>query len=47
VLPLQQPFGHDVASQTHCPLPLLHSWPDAHVEHVTPEAPHDVLDSEA
>ena len=25
VLPLQQPAGHEVASQTHCPLLLLHS----------------------
>jgi len=24
-LPLQQPLGHEVASQTHCPVILLHS----------------------
>jgi hypothetical protein len=40
VLPLQQPFGHEFASQTHCP-PLLHVWPCAHAVQATPPAPHD------
>jgi hypothetical protein len=42
VLPLQQPFGHDVASQTQCPLPL-HSCPEAHDAHTAPVDPHDEL----
>jgi hypothetical protein len=42
VLPRQQPLGHDVASQTHCPLPLQ-SWPDAHVRQAAPAAPHEAL----
>jgi hypothetical protein len=43
--PLQQPLGQEVASQTHCPVALLHSWPAGHAVHVAPPAPHDVLDS--
>jgi hypothetical protein len=42
---LQQPLGHEVASQTHCPVVLLHSWPDGHAAHVAPLAPHEVFDS--
>jgi hypothetical protein len=44
VFPLQQPFAHEVASQTHCPLPL-HSWPAAHAAHAAPPEPHELLDS--
>lgn len=33
--PLQQPSGHEVASQTHCPVVLLHSCPGEH-----PAGPH-------
>lgn len=36
---LQQPFGHEVASQTHCP--PAHFWPAAHaapVPHAQPPA---------
>jgi hypothetical protein len=44
VLPLQQPFGHDVELQTHCPA-LLHSWPEAHAVQAAPPVPHCVLDS--
>jgi hypothetical protein len=47
VLPLQHPDGHDVASQTHCPVLLLHSWPAAHAWHVAPPAPHEPLLSDA
>jgi hypothetical protein len=43
--PLQQPFGHDAASHTHCPLPVLHASPAAHALQVVPPAPHDELDS--
>ena len=43
--PLQQPAGHEVASQTHCPLALLHSSPEPHGWHVAPPAPHDPFDS--
>jgi hypothetical protein len=46
-LPLQQPFGHDVASHTHPPVLLLHSRPDAHAAQATPPAPHEPVDSEA
>jgi hypothetical protein len=45
VPPLQQPFGHDVASQVHTPA-LLHS-PDAHNAHAAPAAPHELLDCDA
>lgn len=38
-MPLQQPFGHEVESQTHCPL-ALHSCPAAQVPHVAPFVPH-------
>jgi len=41
---VQQPFGHEVESHTHCPLPL-HTWPDAHAEQAAPPAPHEELDS--
>lgn len=43
--PLQQPLGHEVASQTHCPVVLLHSWPVGHIAQVAPFEPHDVFDS--
>ena len=45
LLPLQQPAGHDVASQTHEPVVLLHSWPDAQAAHAAPLAPQEVFDS--
>jgi hypothetical protein len=41
---VQQPFGQEVASQTHCPLPL-HSWPEAQAPQTAPPAPQDELDS--
>jgi hypothetical protein len=44
---LQHPFGHEAASQTHCPVVLLHSCPVAHATHAAPPAPHDALDSDA
>jgi hypothetical protein len=47
VLPLQQPPGHEVASQTHWPVLVLHSWPVAHPPQVAPAVPHEPLDSEA
>jgi hypothetical protein len=43
--PLQQPFGQEIASQTH--RPLLHSRPDAHAAQAAPAAPHELPDSEA
>ena len=46
MLPLQQPFGQDVASQTHWPLFLLHSWVAAQGAHVAPDAPQEPLDSD-
>jgi hypothetical protein len=42
----QQPLEHEFASQTHCPLLRLHSWPDAHAEQVALPVPHDVGDWE-
>jgi hypothetical protein len=45
VFPLQQPFGHEVASQTHDPLVVLHSWPDEQAAHAAPPEPHEVFDS--
>jgi hypothetical protein len=41
--PLQQPFGHEVASHTQPCDDLLHSRPDAHVVHDEPLAPHCVF----
>jgi len=43
-LPLQQPLGHEVASQTHCPVVMVHRWPDAHVPHAMPPVPHEEFD---
>ena len=41
--PLQQPCGHEVESQVHWPLPVLHSRPDVHAEQLAPPAPQDPL----
>jgi hypothetical protein len=41
VEPLQQPSGHDVASQTHCP--ALHLCPGAHAAHFAPPVPQELL----
>lgn len=38
MLPLQQPIGQDVASQTHCPL-VLHASPATHTWQAAPPAP--------
>jgi hypothetical protein len=46
-LPAQQPPEHDVASQTHCPVAMLHSVPAAQAPHIAPPAPQDEVDSEA
>jgi len=46
-LPLQQPPAHEVASQTHFPVVVLHSSPDGHAEQLAPLVPHDVFNSEA
>ena len=43
--PLQQPLGHDVASQMHVPFALLHSSPVAHGAQVAPAVPHEGVDS--
>jgi hypothetical protein len=45
-LPLQQPFGHEVASQMHWPL-ALHACPVAHPPQVAPELPQEVPDCDA
>lgn len=47
MLPLQQPLGHEVASHTHLPVVVLHSWPPAHAPHDAPPVPQDAVDSEA
>jgi hypothetical protein len=44
--PLQQPFGHEVASQTQVPAVRLHSSPAPHEAQVAPFVPQDVFDSE-
>jgi hypothetical protein len=46
VPPLQQPLGHEVASQTHCPV-ALHSWPVPQAAQLAPPVPQDDADSEA
>jgi hypothetical protein len=43
VLPLQQPLGHDVESQTHDT--PLHSVPVGQLTHAAPEVPHAVFAS--
>jgi hypothetical protein len=43
VLPLQQPLGHEAASQTHCPVDVLHARPPAQDAHAVPAAPQDVF----
>jgi hypothetical protein len=45
VLPLQQPPPHEFASQTHCPVLLLHSRFAPQGPHVAPAVPHDAVDS--
>jgi len=47
VVPLQHPVGHELASQTHCPVVVLHSCPEAHDPHVAPPVPHEAVVSEA
>jgi hypothetical protein len=44
-LPLQQPLGHEVASQTHLPVLALHSWPDPQAAQATPALPQLALTS--
>ena len=46
-LPLQQPFGHEVGSQTHWPVVVLHDCPDTHAAHAAPATPQDMFDSAA
>ncbi len=43
MVPLQQPMGHEAASQTHCPVAVLHSWPAPQGAHAAPLAPQEVL----
>jgi hypothetical protein len=40
-VPLQQPFGQEVTSQAHWPMPVLQSCPDPHAWHAAPPEPHD------
>jgi len=47
VVPLQHPVGHELASQTHCPVVVLHSWPDAQAPQVAPPVPQEAVVSEA
>jgi len=46
VLPLQQPFGQELASHTHVPLAALHSWPAPHATQVEAPKPQAEFDSE-
>jgi hypothetical protein len=43
VLPLQQPFGQELALQTQWPVVVLHCCPGLHETHAAPPAPHAVL----
>ena len=45
VFPLQQPSAQEFASQTHCPVVVLHSWPDGHPAQVAPLLPQELVDS--
>ena len=47
VLPLQQPFGQDVASHTHVPLAVSHCCPGTwgQAAQVAPPVPHELVDS--
>ncbi len=47
MLPLQQPLGHEVASHTHWPVVLLHSWPEPQAAHAAPPVPQEALVSDA
>ncbi len=38
-LPLQQPPVHDVVLHTHCPLLVLHAWPEPHGAQAAPPTP--------
>jgi hypothetical protein len=38
--PLQQPTGHEVASQTHAPVAVSHLRPEAQAAQLAPPAPH-------
>jgi hypothetical protein len=46
-LAVQQPPGHEVASQTQAPVLVSHSWPEAHAAQLAPPVPHEEFDSEA
>jgi hypothetical protein len=37
---LQQPAGHELASQTQVPVVVLHACPVAHDPHAAPPVPH-------
>jgi hypothetical protein len=43
VLPLQHPFGHELALHTHAP--ELHAWLAAQAAQVAPAVPHEDADS--
>jgi hypothetical protein len=43
--PLQQPFGHEAASQTHRPDVGSHASPAGQGAHAAPAGPQDALDS--
>jgi len=44
---MQQPPAHEVASQTHWPVLLSHSWSDGHTMQLAPALPHEPSDSAA
>ena len=46
VEPLQQPFGHVVESQKHCPVFLLHACPEAQAAQAAPAVPQELFDSD-
>jgi hypothetical protein len=42
-LAVQQPFGQELALQTHCPVDVLQASPIPHAAQLAPAAPHEVL----
>ena len=46
VLPLQQPSGHEVGLQTHCPEAVSHAWPESQAAQASPPVPHAATESD-
>ncbi len=44
MVPLQQPFGHELALHRHAP--PEHTWPELQAPQVAPAVPQELLDCE-